>query len=308
MLVRTALLMIAVVIAWATATVCAGAQELEPRSYSLAPTGTTFVIGGFGRSQGPILLDSSLDVENVEGDLWVATPGLGHVFGLVGRQARVLIVAPLAWGTIEDEVNGQSERQALAGLVDPRIKFSIGVVGAPSLNVAEFAHMPPARTVLGASVTLMPPWGQYEPIQLVNLGFNRWAVKPEVGLVHQRDRWTIEGYVGTWVFTANDEYYPARAVKRQDPVFAVQAHVSYALPGRRWLAINATWFSGGQTRIDQTISPDEQRNSRLGAVYSLPLSQRQSIKIVYSTGASTRRGSAFHTFNVTWQLVRLRTP
>jgi len=31
--------------------------------------------------------------------------------------------------------------------------------------------------------------------------------------------------------------------------------------------------------------------------------QRQSIKFVYSTGATTRRGSDFNTLNVTWQLV-----
>ena len=47
------------------------AQELEPRSYSAAPTGTTFIIGGFGRSQGPVLVDPSLDVDNVAGDPWV---------------------------------------------------------------------------------------------------------------------------------------------------------------------------------------------------------------------------------------------
>ena len=90
-------------------------------------------------------------------------------------------------------------------------------------------------------------------------------------------------------------------------MFSAQTHVSYALPRRSWLAVNATWFAGGQTRIDRAMSPDEQRNSRLGAVYSFSLSQRQSIKIVYSTGTSTRRGSALNTFNVTWQLVNVRT-
>jgi len=140
----------------------------------------------------------------------------------------------------------------------------------------------------------------------VNLGFNRWAIKPEVGVSRQLDRWTIEGYAGMWLFTANDEYYPAHARKEQDPVLAAQAHASYALPRRSWIALNSTWFAGGQTRVDGVVNPDEQRNIRLGAVYSFPLPRGQSLKIVYSTGASTRRGSAFNTFNVTWQLVRLR--
>ena len=292
---------------WLPRPVSANAQELEPRSYSAAPTGTTFVIGGIGRSQGPILMDPSLDVDNVQGDLWIATPGFGYVFNLAGRQARILAVAPIAWGRIEGQVGGLLQHQGLAGMVDPRIKLSIGFYGAPALNAAEFARAPRSRTVLGASVTVVPPWGQYQPGQLANLGFNRWAVKPEVGVSHQIDRWTVEWYAGTWLFTANDNYFPSRAVKQQDPVFAAQTHVSYALAPKSSLAVNATWFAGGQTSIDRVVSPDEQRNSRLGAVYSFSLSKRQSIKIVYSTGASTRQGSAFNTFNVTWQLVNART-
>jgi hypothetical protein len=88
-------------------------------------------------------------------------------------------------------------------------------------------------------------------------------------------------------------------------VFAAQAHVSYALPRKAWVAFNGTWFAGGQTRVDRALSPDAQRNTRLGATCSFPLSPSQSLKFVYTTGASTRRGSAFNTFNVTWQLARL---
>jgi hypothetical protein len=38
----------------------ATAQELEPRAYSPSPVGTTFLLGGFGRSEGGILFDPSL--------------------------------------------------------------------------------------------------------------------------------------------------------------------------------------------------------------------------------------------------------
>jgi len=116
------------------------AQELEPRAYSPSPVGTTFVLGGFGRSQGAILLDPSLDADNVQGDLWIATAGVGHVFGLAGRQARVLAVVPVAWGAIAGDVNGQPARQSLHGLADPRLKLSIGLRGAPALPLADFGY------------------------------------------------------------------------------------------------------------------------------------------------------------------------
>jgi hypothetical protein len=280
----------------------AEAQELEPRAFSPSPVGTTFVFGGFGRSEGGILFDPALDLDDVQADLWIATVGAGYTFGLDGRQARVVAVMPIAWGSVAGNVHAQAQRQDLAGLVDPRFKFSVGLIGAPALTLGQFASSS-RRTAVGAAITVVPPWGQYSARQLVNLGYNRWAVKPEVGLSHPVGRWTLDASAGVWLFSTNDSYYPGRAVKRQDAVVALQGHASYSLSRRSWLAINATWFAGGETRIDRVLNPDLQRNTRVGATLSVPIVGHQSIKFAYSTGTTTRRGSDFNTFNVTWQLV-----
>jgi hypothetical protein len=278
------------------------AQELEPRSYSPAPIGTTFVLGGFGRSEGGILFDSSLDIDNVQAGLWIATVGAGLVFDLFGRQSRVLAVVPIARGTVAGDVHTQAQRQDLAGLADPRFKLSVGLLGAPALTRDEFNRTRPVATV-GASLTVMPPWGQYTKRQPVNLGYHRWALKPEVGMSIPAGRWTIDTYAGVWLFTTNDSYFPGAAKKRQDPVIAVQGHASYALSARSWLAVNGTWFAGGETDVDGVLNPDLQRNTRFGITYSVPLVGQQSLKFVYSTGTSTRRGADFNTFDVTWQIV-----
>jgi hypothetical protein len=284
----------------------AEAQELEARSYSLSPVGTIFVLGGFGRSQGPIVLDPSLDVDHVQGDLWITTVGVGHVFAVAGRQGRILAVVPFATGEVAGEIHGSSERQPLTGAVDPRVKLSVGLHGAPALTLSEFARASRHRRMLvAASLTVAPPWGQYEPTQLVNLGYNRWAFKPEVGASRQIDRWTIEGIAGVWLFAENHEYFPGASRKDQEPVASWQGHVSYALPHRTWVAFDGTWFAGGQTRVDDRLSPDRQRNSRLGATVSVPLPAQQSLKFAYSQAAATTRGSGFTTLNVTWQVVRL---
>jgi hypothetical protein len=295
-------LLAAVVLTGATA---AAGQELEPRSYSPSPVGTTFVLGGFGRSQGPIVLDPSLDVDDVNGDLWITTTGFGHVFGLAGRQARILAVVPIASGEIAGDVHGFAQRQSLTGLVDPRFKLSVGLRGAPAIALSEFARRRRRSLMIGTSVTVVPPWGQYEPTQLVNLGYNRWAFKPEIGASRQIGRWTFDGIAGVWFFTENRAYYPGKAPRSQDPVATWQGHISYPLPRGSWVAFDGTWFAGGRTRIDRVTNPDEQRNARLGLTVSVPISARQSLKFVYSEGAATRRGSAFDTFNVTWQLVSL---
>jgi hypothetical protein len=280
----------------------AEAQELEPRAFSPSPVGTTFVLGAFGKSEGGILFDPALDIDNVQADLWIATVGAGRTFGLAGRQARILAVVPIAWGSVAGNVHAQAQRQDLAGLVDPRFKLSVGFIGAPALSLSQFADAP-RRTAVGGSVTVVPPWGQYSSSQLVNLGYNRWAVKPEIGLSHPLGRWTFDGSVGVWLFSTNRSYYPGYAVKRQDAVVALQGHVSHSLPRRAWLAVNATWFAGGETRVDDVLNPDLQRNTRVGVTLSIPVAGQQSIKLTYSTGTTTRRGSDFNTFNATWQLV-----
>src|SRR5262245_66374145 len=44
-------------------------QELEPRSYSAAPVGTSFLIAGIGGSAGAVLFGPSLPVDQVRADL-----------------------------------------------------------------------------------------------------------------------------------------------------------------------------------------------------------------------------------------------
>jgi hypothetical protein len=288
--------------AFSLCAVGASAQELEPRAFSPSPVGTTFVLGGFGRSEGGVLFDPALDIDNVQADLWIATVGAGRTFGLGGRQAKILGVLPVAWGSVAGNVHAQAQRQDLAGFVDPRFKLSVGLIGAPALTLAQFARTP-RRTAVGAGVSVVPPWGQYRAQQLINLGYNRWAVKPEIGLSHPVGRWTFDGSAGVWLFSTNHSYYPARAVKRQDAVLAIQGHATYLLSRRSWLGVNATWFAGGETRVDGVSNPDLQRNTRIGATLSIPIVGQQSIKFAYSTGTTTRRGSDFNTFNATWQLV-----
>lgn len=280
----------------------AHAQELEARAYSPAPIGTKIIVGGVGGSKGGILFDPSLDVDDVHGDLTLAITGLGYTFNLAGRQARVLAVFPVAWGAIDGQIGSTPQRQELGGLVDPRIKFTVGLRGMPALTRAEFAR---ARrpTMVGASVTVMPPLGDYHANRLINLGYNRWAIKPEVGVTRSLGPWTVEGSVGVWMFTTNTRYAPGHARKSQDPIGSLQGHVSYAWPNRVWLAFDATWFEGGQTRVDGIESPDLQRNSRIGGTLSIPTFKNHSLKVTYSTGASTRRGTDFDTVNVTWQAV-----
>jgi Putative MetA-pathway of phenol degradation len=281
----------------------AAAQELEPRAFTPSPVGTTFYLAGLGRSNGGILLDPSLDVGNVQARFWAGFVGIGHTFDLFGQQARIMGVLPYVHGEVTGAVGQTQQRRELKGFADPRIKFSFGLFGLPALKLEEFAKKR-KDTAIGASLTVMPPMGQYDPNDAVTVGYNRWAFKPELGLSRKIGSWLLEVTAGVWLFTDNDEYFPADARRQQQPIYALQGHLGYTFADGTWLAFNATGFEGGQTKTNGVKDPNRQDNVRLGLTLSLPLPDNQSIKLAYSTGASTLRGSDFDTFNVTWQLVQ----
>ncbi len=281
----------------------ASAQELDARHFSPAPLGTTFVIAGAGESEGAIVYDPALDIDNVHADLNIVTTGFGRVFAWGERQARVLVVLPHAEGTIAGDVGSVPQAARLDGFVDPRIKLSVGLRGAPALSPAELAHAP-RGTLVSAALTIVPPWGDYEPTRLVNLGYNRWAVKPEIGVLRPFGPWTVEGTFGAWLYSRNDEQFPGTAHKRQEPLLSAQAHVSYTWPNRMWLALDATSFAGGDTRVDGVENPDYQENTRVGITWSIPAGKSDSLKLAYSEGRTTLRGNDFESFMLTWQHVK----
>jgi hypothetical protein len=293
-------LLVCTIAGWLVAS-SAGGQELEPRAYAPAPVGATFFVAGLGHFIGPVLVDPSLDIDSVTGDVWLITAGIGRVFSLAGRQARAFALIPVAFGSVSAHVQQQSFTQTVRGLVDPRFKITIGLIGAPA---TKSVTAPTQRALLvGTSFTVSAPLGQYDRTQPVTLGRRHWGFKPEIGISDVVGRWTLEAQTGVWLFTTNDQYYPGNAHRSQDPIVSTQANVSYALTRRSWVAVGGTMFSGGQTRVDGVPDPNLERNSRIGATLSVPIAAKQALQFVYGAGVTTRRGWDDSSFNVTWQFV-----
>jgi len=278
------------------------AQELEPRAYSPSPTGTTFIAVTATRSTGGVFTDPSAPLTDVEATLGVCGLGVGQSFALMGKSALVLGLVPIAWGTATGKIGEDSREATRRGFADARVKMSVILAGSEPLSPAEFARAP-RRTIVGASLTVVPPIGQYHPSKLVNLGSNRWAFKPEVGLSIPAARWTFDGYAAVWLFTDNDHYFPGESRRHQDAILALQTHVSYTLWRRAWVAGNATWYAGGKSSIDGAPSSASYRNARFGATLAVPAGARQSLKIAYSAGAATRLGADFRTITAAWQMI-----
>jgi hypothetical protein len=277
----------------------AGAQELEPRAYSPAPVGLNFLLFAGSRSTGDILPDPSVPIENIEATIDAGVAGYGRTFALWGQSASFGVALPYVWGDVSGDVGEERRRVKREGLGDTRLRLAVNLIGGPALTPKEFAKRTPTTT-LGARLVVIAPTGEYFPDKLINIGTNRWAFKPELGLSIPFKRWMFDVYGGAWFFTDNDDFFGG--VRRsQDPITTLQGHVSYTIHPRLWLAVDSTYYFGGQSTVNGVQKADRKENSRLGVTLSLPMGAAQSLKVSWSEGASTRTGNDFSTWGIGWQ-------
>lgn len=279
-------------------TVPAAAQELEPRAYSPNPVGANFIIQSYTYQTGNVLFDPGLPFSDVQAKINLSVTGYGHTFNLFGRTAGVSIMVPYGWGSMEGNVGETATRITRSGFADMRARFTMNILGGPALKPREFMQRKPTTT-LGASLTVSIPSGEYYPDKFINIGTNRWSFKPELGLSHPIGHWTLEGYAGVWFYTDNTEAYGG-VVRQQDPLASFQGHVAYTFRPRLWLAWDITYYTGGEYRVNGTVT-DQQSNSRAGVTLSLPVAKQHSIKLSMARGFFSRIGSDFNTIGISYQ-------
>lgn len=295
----------AIILTFAAAlTSSVAAQEMEPRAYSRAPIGTQFVLATYAYQTGDVLTDASLPLRDVKVKLHSSAVGYGRTFSVAGRQASFSFIAPYIKGTASGTVFENALSVNRSGLGDIRTRFAINIAGSPAMDPKEFAAYKP-RTVIGASLTAVAPTGQYDPARLINLSSHRWAFKPEIGLSIPRGRWTFESAGGAWFYTANNNFFNGSR-REQRALLSVQGGAIYTFRRRMWVSANATFYRGGQTVVNGVVNEDRQANSRIGATYSLPLNDRQSIKVAWARGLTTRFGGSLNTIAVVWQYTWLK--
>ena len=119
--------------------------------------------------------------------------------------------------------------------------------------------------------------------EVINLGTNRWSFKPEIGFSRTSGHWVVEAMAGVWLFTDNDDFVGGRT-REQDPIAAMQVHLTYKFKRTVWLAGDANYFTGGRSTIGGKQNIDLQRNSRVGATFSSAIGPSQAIRVSVSTG------------------------
>jgi len=283
----------------ALAPTLAWAQNLEPRLYLPLPTGLNAIVGSYAHISGSVIFDASVPVTDVRASGHSVTLAYARAFGLASRSAQVQLVAPFLFGSATGLLAGQDTSRDLRGPADPQLRLAVNLLGGPARRRAEFAGVR-FGTIVGASLTLNLPLGHYDPDRYLNVGSNRWALKPELGVVQPLGRsWALEGYAAVAFFSHNAEYVGTTLT--QKPLLAIQGHLIRVLGRKGWLALDGTLVRGGATAVNDVVKNTLQKNARLGATAGWAPARGHALKASVAKGVYTRFGGDFTIFAIGYQ-------
>ncbi len=279
------------------------AQDLEPRFLSSMPTGGNFAIASYGYSNGNILLDNALPIEDIESQLNNIVVGYARSFRLFNRLAKFDVVIPFSFASFTGVVSNVDSATSRTGFGDPLLRISLIIIGDRAMGVREFMKHEPKKFKLAVSFRLRPPIGQYDPSKLINLGANRWAFKGSIAASYTiKKKLTFEGHLISWFFTKNKEFFNGNTIY-QKPLVAAQLHISYVLKPGIWLAFSGGTSGLGETVVNGVERDDLQNNSRFGAAFAYRINKNHALKIAYTNGISTRYGADFTTLLIAYQFM-----
>ena len=281
------------------APVSAQAQDMEPRAYSNAPVGLNFLIGGYAYTSGGYPLDAALPITNQQLSTSSAVLAYGRVLDLWGQSAKLNVIVPYTGLSGTADLAGQAMHRDITGLADPVVKLSFNFYGAPALSLKEFAGFE-QDLIVGASLRVTAPLGQYDNSKVVNLGTNRWSFKHEVGVSKAFGPWILEATAAATLYTDNTDFFNGNT-RAQRPLYSFEGHAIYSFTPGIWGSLDVTYFNGGRTSINDTLNNDLQQNWRLGGTLSFPVSIQDSVKLYASSGVSARTGNDFHLIGIAWQ-------
>jgi hypothetical protein len=273
-------------------------QDLEPRAFANTPVGINFLIGGYAYSKGTVGTDPSVPLTDTEVTLNSAVLAYVRTLNLWGRSGKFDLITPYTWADGRAKLAGQERTRKVSGFGDPRLRFSMLLYGAPALSLEEFRDYKP-DIIIGTSLEVTAPLGQYDSDKLLNIGTHRWSFKPEVGISKTLGPLTLELSTGVRFYTDNNNFLDGRTLE-VNPLYSVQAHLIYSITPGIWLGLDGLYYTGGRGTIDGRKG-ESLEDARIGLTLALPVNRNNSIKLYASTDVYTKTGTESDVLGIAWQ-------
>ena len=280
----------------------AAAQEITPRLFWPAPKDTTVLITGYAYTTGNVYLDPSIPIDDADADFNTGVLAYMQTLGLWGRTSNILLSLPYVRGNAKGTLEGRPEYTNLSGFGDLSVTLNVNLSGAPSMNREEFlAFRANPRPLVGASLKIIAPTGQYDANRLVNVGANRWTARLKLGTVFiLNPSWVLELSAAGWFFGDDPDFINGR--KEQDPLYTLESNLIKRIRPGLWASLDFTYYRGGRQTIQGTELTNERKNLKVGGTLVIPFMERHAIKLGYANGVIVRYGDDFNEVLLSYQV------
>jgi hypothetical protein len=279
------------------------AQDIEPRRWTTMPLGTHVIGAGYGYTSGEILFDPVLNAEDVTVDIHAFAAVYVQPFKIGKKLGRVDFLLPYATARWDGLLSGVDTTVKRNGLSDPRIRLSVNLIGPNAMGPKEmmqYLKEHPVNTIFGASIAVTLPLGQYDETKLLNLGKNRFVIRPQMGMVHNWGFWSYELTGSVFIYTNNNNFFNDQE-RKQDPVFAIQTHLIRRFSNKMWVSLSGGYGLGGQSIVNGLQKDDEHGDFLWSLSFGSPITKTQAFKVNFVRYETTRDvGSNTNTIAVSW--------
>ena len=281
-------------------------QELEPRALTNIPVGMNFAFAGYAYSQGNLLFDPALPLEDTDVKLHMLIGAYARSINFFGLSGKVDLIVPYGIGDWSGKFTGIDTATSRSGFADIRFRLSFNFLGAPALKASQFRDYSPGR-ISGFSLQVIAPTGQYYPDLLINLGTNRWTFKPQWGYAWNFEKWIWETYASAWIYTKNKDFWGGNEL-RLKPLFALKLHGIRKLKKGNWFALNVGYGIGARGYINDERKDNRISTIRLMAVYAMKINKNHTLRIDAKTGIRFEKGADFNAIGLSYQYSWVRRP
>ncbi len=276
-------------------------QELEPRSLTNVPVGTNFAVLGYGYAQGNVLFDPALPLEDVNAQTHALVGAWVRSLNFLGMGAKANVILPFAAGDWTGIYQGIDTATSRAGMADLRVGFAFNFIGSPALEKSEFKEFK-QKTIAGFSLQVVAPTGQYFEDRLINLGSNRWAFRPQIGVSHKIKSWYVEYAVNAWLYTTNNAFWDGNKLT-QKPIGTAKVHVIKSFKKGIWAALGAGYAFGGRSYVNDVKRDANISTMRWGAVVVVPVHPQHSLKLAAIIARRFEEGADFNSLSLAYQFL-----
>ena len=282
------------------------AQDLAPRAYIISPIHSNAVVVSYAYFNGNLDF-GGLPITDAKATANVPSLSIFHSMNFFGRTANFTAVLPYGVANFSGTILNTETNAYRSGLLDSVWRYSVNLYGGPSMDGRQYMKWR-QKVLVGASIRVVAPTGQYDSTKLINLGNNRWGFRPELGYSQRFGHWIVDAYAGGWFYTTNpkffsqNQYNPGIITQHQAPIASFEGHLSYDVKPRLWVSFDGNFWRGGATSLNGVENPTTSlRNSRVGGTVSAPITKHQAVKASYNNGAYIKYGGDFQNISVGWQ-------